>query len=122
MKYFLYFLTLSAFAAQFNPQKLEHRAETEGYGYKSANLMLLQELFGEQEHIKVPEFIALPSPIINELLAQAGLNLGKSWSEIIQAQGIASQTLGIALQTNVLPDSFADPSQALASQIKSKFN
>ncbi|MES2504264.1 MAG: PEP/pyruvate-binding domain-containing protein [Myxococcota bacterium] len=121
MRYFLLIVSFSALSAHFDPAALEHNAEILGYGYKTSNLLELDRLLKAEPYIKVPEFVGIPGPVIQKLLAQTGLNLGKSWSQIIAGQGIGSQTLGQALQTKVLPGSFLASSLEIAEQIKSRF-
>ncbi|MEI6789592.1 MAG: PEP/pyruvate-binding domain-containing protein [Myxococcaceae bacterium] len=121
MKYLLFFVSCSLLASYFEPKKLEHKAEVEGYGYKTANLLELKNLFQKETQFKVPEFIGIPSPIIQKLLSEADLDLPKIWDRIIQRQDIASQTLGYALETKILPQHFLDPCLELAKQIKTRF-
>ncbi|MEI6805459.1 MAG: PEP/pyruvate-binding domain-containing protein [Myxococcaceae bacterium] len=106
MKYIIFFISINLSAAKFSPEALENKAELEGYGYKSANLLLLQKLFEHENKIKVPEFLGIPSSVIQQVLLTSGLDLPKDWEQIRQTSGQA----------------FLDSNLSLAQQIKARFS
>lgn len=122
MRYILFFVAFNLAANHFSQQALEYRAEGEGYGYKTANLMEIQPVFQNESQIKIPEFLGIPSSTIQNLLSQSGLNLQNAWNRIIQKQNIVSETLGQALANKILPQGFLDPNLELAEQIKAHFS
>ena len=77
--------------AYFNALELERIAEIEGYGYKSANLILLKQVITGEEsglNIQVPEFLPISSAAIQSFLYQTGLDLSFEWAQLVKDMSI----------------------------------
>lgn len=78
-------------SAYFNALELERIAEIEGYGYKSANLIMLKQVItGEQSgiNIQVPEFLPISSAAIQRFLYETGLDLSFEWAQLVKGMSI----------------------------------
>src|SRR3989338_6412509 len=76
----------------FNERSLQTIAEREGYGYKTANLLVLSELVawfsrvhdGKIFPVRVPEFFGIASGRIEQLLREHGFNIAMKWQEVLE--------------------------------------
>lgn len=89
----------------FSQQKLDDLALTQGYGYKAANLTLLEEIATELRNIDdytvaVPPFIMISSNEIQEFLKTTlGFDIQQKW------QALMAQFSGVTEQQNQNPQS-----------------
>ncbi len=106
---------------QFSPAALSHKAEIEGYGYKSSNLMILRDALADKEpHVHVPEFLPLSSGDGQDLLTQVQLNLLDEWALIV-SKLMDPVSIDLALASKTFPPGLIDASTALSEQIKKSF-
>ena len=76
-------------ASIFNTDHLKNQAEIAGFGYKTANLLVLKELAytinkAVPTHlVTVPDFIGLPNESMQQFLKTQGLDLPTQWQIII---------------------------------------
>lgn len=130
--YSLFAFSLALQAKEFSQADLERKAEIEGYGYKTANLMLLREILADSKlrraispiSIEVPEFVALNSSVIVKLLGNAGIDLAAEWSEIVSRTtgSSLSMTLGTSLSEKTLPLEFRVACNAFSERIHNAFD
>lgn len=126
--FFLITLSSSAFT-HVSQDALKQKAENEGFGYKSSNLMLLEALLYDRElqdsisplKVQVPEFEALTSQQVQEILKLVGLDLPKAWKEVITNTLDPISQVEV-FETKQIPSHFLKASQVFADSIKSKFN
>ncbi len=95
---------------------LKNLAEEQGYGYKTANLKLMSELFlainFKEKHgynVEVPGFAGISSQEIQAFLKTQGLDVEAVWNEIKQEHKLNnSETQQNAFQTKNFPKGFID--------------
>lgn len=118
----------AAWSKPFSQHDLEYKAEVEGYGYKTSNLMLLREVLEDPELVqsvvpykaKVPEFVGISSAEIQSLLSLVDLDLLVRWNLLI-SESMHGHSKESAISSRNLPQHFLDASRLLARDIESAF-
>lgn len=96
-----------------NEKTLKKIAEEEGYGYKYANLSMLEELitwFNEANKsdgllpIQVPSFFGIPHPKIVDFLREVGFDIEEKWTAVLK--NVPTDTHEESLRSKQLPDLF----------------
>ncbi len=85
--------------SSFNADRLRDVAETQGFGYKTANLKELQTVCAIFNHkpgprsvrLEVPEFLGVPSNKIQEKLLAVGFNCATEWARVVATIPAADQ-------------------------------
>lgn len=124
---FLIIFPLTSFAFEFDPQKQMHKAEIEGYGYKTTNLMILREVLKDKKlhqaikpfDVQVPDFVGIASPEVQKLLEAHGLNISQRWLQILQSLEPGERESSLANRT--LPKTFLNASNELGNDIAKIF-
>lgn len=109
-------------------QELAKIAKQDGYGYKTANLVLLTELSKATENkryvFEVPTFCGISSNFMQEFIKTAlNKDLAKEWKELIKKTGLDNkETVKIALETKNFPDGFLAGAATIEEGIKNGFD
>ena len=127
------FFALQSFAAdeltKFSAKNLENKAEIEGFGYKTANLILLDKILKDQNlahriapiSVAVPNFIGISSQEVKNLLEHASIDVNQEWLHIIEKH-TNDLNLEKILEEKNLPLSFIAASELLSAQIEVAFD
>ena len=106
-----WFLQAAIERPRFSEVDLLKTAETDGYGYKYANLVELQKLtnwfndtHSELVNVKVPEFFGISSNVILEKLLAQGFNVQAEWGKVIET--VPDGTREIVMRDKNFPDAF----------------
>lgn len=107
---------------KLNEEELKFTAETQGLGYKTANLdqvsLLCKEDFGSYR-LKVPEYVGVSSSKIEEaLLNYGGLDIAGKWKEIINKHFPTNSEKNETLQKKKLPPEFLADCAVFRQQIE----
>lgn len=114
-------------------EELSYQAEVQGYGFKSSNLTVLKKSLGSillQQNlspyeVKVPDFLAISSQEIQNVLKDHGLDIELEWKKIVLGYEFDIQNLtevghGKSIHEQAF-DSFVSRSEKLAYDIVQKF-
>jgi len=80
------------------PANLDHYAVNLGYGYKAANLMILEELAKKISsetkacEVKVPPFFPISHFELNPLILKSGVNLDEMWQKFLNSFEFSQKT------------------------------
>ncbi len=114
-------------------QRIFQKADIEGFGYKSANLMELVSLcklvnkslsllsFSTTYRFSVPDFFCISSIEVQKFLKKEGLDVASSWKSIIDTYFSDKKDLHSAIESKIFPDGFLDRAQNLENDILKKF-
>jgi len=134
----LKFLTIAVFAANIfatnakafiNQKQLDQVAQEEGFGYKTANLLELQNLVNSTLksqllkmgfNIQVPLFVGITSNQIHEILKNKDLDIDKLWQEIV-ASYVEQEKATQFLEQGRLPEDFIKASEVLGQKVEDVF-
>jgi hypothetical protein len=113
-------------------EKLAQLAEEKGYGYKTANLMLLQGfceslnkgIKKESYRCEVPEFFGIPSEAIkNFMKKELALDVDQSWQELIESTEMSNaKKFNEVLISKVFPTSFLQKAKNFEEEINHRFD
>lgn len=117
------------FVNAFDNKELQRLAVLEGFGYKSANLILLKSILNDPQlkksiepiKVKVPEFLPISSRVIRDILATEGIHLPSKWNEILKISQVKDSILRHSFSSEHFPRTFFEECKKLSSQIKESF-
>ena len=103
---------------------LKQLAHSQGYGYKTANLIQLKEFFSNKKInnflISIPIFKGISSDCIQGTLADCGLNLTKEWQTLSNKYFTKKQQNKI-IKTKKFPKKCTQQLNQLSKKIKKTF-
>ncbi len=89
---FCFLSNIQAATLSFSETRLKENAEGKGFGYKTANLMELENVVENMQgkmsggiRVAVPEFLGETSASIKRLFLENGVNIARRWDEIVQS-------------------------------------
>jgi hypothetical protein len=107
---------------------LKYLAESEGYGYKTANLKILSSFVDNKQKNKeskfnviIPDFIGISSFEIKTLLKNYGFDFDKKWKKIVD-QHLSKKNLSQVLKKKHLPKSLLKSIKKLSYKLSNVFD
>lgn len=134
----LYVLIFNSWSYTLQQKEITEYAQQQGYGYKAANLIVLDRLFSSYENlmhehqlfIRVPDFVAVSHDQIISLLKMGGYDVEYAWHDVIaglsqraRQRMIATKQLSVGLrkQLSVLGERIKHSFQSLARRADIEF-
>lgn len=118
-------MLFSIYSNRINEARLIKLAETQGYGYKYANLDELKSFiqsFNEtspMQYVQVPEFFGVSSQQVIHALQTAGFNIRAEWRKVIEVLDQTSQEQ--ALEKKQIPEIFWEKQKEFISKLYEVF-
>ncbi|MBY0353881.1 PEP/pyruvate-binding domain-containing protein [Candidatus Babeliales bacterium] len=120
--------TISLPINHVNQRQLRNLAEIQGYGYKTANLMIMRDNLVEKINemlanhpkfsgfvVHIPEFVGVPTTSVQSFLKKNGIDLLERWEELVDDLSLNARTQALANKT--LPEDFLENAEKLANDI-----
>ena len=122
-----FFILSSTVAHSQGSEGLNKLALEDGFGYKTANLMLLEEKLSSLRHQNfqyyVPKFFGVSSQAIQKFIEEKlTISLHEDWLEILKESGLGEGAIfDQALDRQIFPDKFLTGATKLETKVREAF-
>jgi|GEM_PF-6721648 len=123
----VFFILLSSVIYSKVSEDLNVLALDKGFGYKTANLMLLEETLSSLENpnfkYHMPQFFGVSSQAIQKLMQEKlEIPLHEEWLEILKESALGEELIfAQALDTQIFPDKFLTGATKLETKVREAF-